>query len=145
MNSSTVSIKPHKQPYRIEMYHITGGFTYYPIDVLCTVSRTDTNTHSVPISAIQYLKKVMLHPDNTKRTVYFQPDYEKLTQIDNTTWKMSMTIREPPYYVTSILPKFESYPEPYKQRIRASSITTWKENAFESIEYNACDILIRRV
>lgn len=130
-------------------YHITGGFIRYPIDVSCSVSTSPSTTDSVTeFYPIQYLKKIMLRPDYTRRTVYFRPDYENCTQLDESTWRIPMIARPPseyPDYVTSVLPKFESYPESYKQRIRVSNIMTWEENAFESIEYNACDILIRRI
>lgn len=147
----------HTQP---TIYHITGGFKRHPIHLTYQVFTPNPNptqhedissnamNESVLHSLIQYLKKIMLHSDNTRRTVYFRPDYENCVQLDESTWRIPMILRSPseyPDYVYSILPTFESYPEPYKQRIRASSIRTWEENAFESIEYNACDILIRRV
>lgn len=140
------------------IYHITGGFKRHPIYLTYQVLTPNPTPHedvsfnamNEPVlhSLIQYLKKEMVQPDYTRRTVYFRPDYENCIQLDESTWKIHMIVRPPteyPDYVSSVLPKFESYPEPYKQRIRASSIMTWEENAFESVEYSACDILIRRV
>lgn len=157
------NVYSHTQP---TIYHITGGFKRHPIHLTYQVttltpnptpnpnptqhkdiSSNDTN-EPVLDSLIQYLKKIMLHTDYTRRTVYFRPDYDNCVQVDESTWRIPMIVRPPseyPDYVSSILPTFESYPESYKQRIRTSCIRTWEENAFESIEYNACDILIRRI
>lgn len=123
-------------------YHISGGFIHSPIDLSFSLPVYDLcgcykNTHD-----IEYLKNILQKYKH--RMVYFEPDYKNLTRLDETTWKISMILKDPPDYVCSVLPAFQSYPHAYKQKIIAFNIHIWEGNALEAFEYNACDIIIRK-
>jgi len=126
MNSSTSTI-----------YHISGGFKPYPIDL--SFSCVASSPFQIPESITQ-----IIHEKYKHRMVYFKPDYTHLTQIDNTTWKIPMIYNSPPEFIYDVLPCFQSYPEEYKQKIISFNVHIWEGNRMEAFERNACDILIRK-